>query len=306
MPKAYVFTRYGGPETEAPVDVERPRPGPGEVPAAGVDPVGRKRRTGCRRPGESGGRAFPAVLGDEVAGAVAGTGEDVAVCAPGDQALGTAVAGGHAEGSLTAAGAIAHRPAGLSVTDAATLPVAAAPVRDGVHRLGPPARSRLPVTGAGGAGGVAVVRIARSLGVRVVGVTSEGEKDSPESPGAGHVPLGPGWTHAAREAVPDGSDGVHDLVGGEVLREAAALVRDRSRLITAGAPAAEAERPGGARVARARDAAVPRAVADLVVRGALDAHVTHPFPPERAAEAAREAGRGHARGTVVLEIGAGI
>ncbi|WP_406010600.1 hypothetical protein [Streptomyces sp. NBC_00637] len=34
MPKAYVFTRYGGPETEAPVDPDHPRPGPGEVRAA--------------------------------------------------------------------------------------------------------------------------------------------------------------------------------------------------------------------------------------------------------------------------------
>ena len=43
MPKAYVFTRYGGPETEALVDVDRPRPGPGQVliavRAAGVNPV---------------------------------------------------------------------------------------------------------------------------------------------------------------------------------------------------------------------------------------------------------------------------
>jgi NADPH:quinone reductase-like Zn-dependent oxidoreductase len=31
MPKAYVFTRYGGPETEALVEDERPVPGPGKV-----------------------------------------------------------------------------------------------------------------------------------------------------------------------------------------------------------------------------------------------------------------------------------
>lgn len=30
MPQAYVFTRYGGPETEALVEVERPVPGPGQ------------------------------------------------------------------------------------------------------------------------------------------------------------------------------------------------------------------------------------------------------------------------------------
>jgi NADPH:quinone reductase-like Zn-dependent oxidoreductase len=43
MPKAYVFTRYGGPETEALVEQDRPSPGSGQVlvavRAAGVNPV---------------------------------------------------------------------------------------------------------------------------------------------------------------------------------------------------------------------------------------------------------------------------
>ncbi|WP_372481814.1 MULTISPECIES: zinc-binding dehydrogenase [Streptomyces] len=74
--------------------------------------------------------------------------------------------------------------------------------------------------------------------------------------------------------------------------------------ITAGAPAEEVERLGGARVARARDTAVQRAVADLVVRGELNPQVTLTFPRERAGEALREVESGHARGKVVLEIGA--
>ncbi|CAM5268080.1 hypothetical protein SAURM35S_05604 [Streptomyces aurantiogriseus] len=79
MPKADVFTRYGGPETEALIDVDRPRPGPGQVlvavRAAGVNPVDWKLRTGYRRPGETGERVFPSVLGNEVAGVVEETGE---------------------------------------------------------------------------------------------------------------------------------------------------------------------------------------------------------------------------------------
>ncbi|MDQ0579183.1 NADP-dependent oxidoreductase [Streptomyces rishiriensis] len=308
MPKAYVFTRYGGPETEALVDLERPRPGPGEVlvavRAAGVNPVDWKQRTGYRRPGESGERAFPAVLGNEVAGVVEETGEAVTGFAPGDEVFGTAVAGGYAEYALLAAGITAHKPAELSFTDAATLPVAAATAYDGVHQLALPAGATLLVTGAGGGVGVAVAQIARARGVRVVGIASEGKKDLLESLGAVHVPSGPDWAEGVRPAAPDGVDGVFDLVGGEVLRDAADLVRDRSRLITAGAPADEVERLGGARVARARDAAVLRAVADLVVRGDLNPHVTLTFPLERAGEALREVESGHARGKVVLEIGA--
>ncbi|MCX5374636.1 NADP-dependent oxidoreductase [Streptomyces sp. NBC_00103] len=308
MPKAYVFTRYGGPETEALVDLDRPRPGPGEVlvavRAAGVNPVDWKQRTGYRRPGESGERVFPAVLGNEVAGVVEESGEGVTGFAPGDGVFGTAVAGGYAEYALLAAGITAHKPAGLSFTDAATLPVAAATAYDGVHQLDLPAGATLLVTGAGGGVGVAVAQIARARGLRVVGVASEGKKDLLESLGAVHVPSGPDWAAAVRLTAPDGVDGVYDLVGGEVLKEAAGVVRERTRLITAGAPAEEVERLGGARVARARDAAVLRAVADLVVRGELNPQVTLTFPLERAGEALREVESGHARGKVVLEIGA--
>ncbi|KQX64029.1 NADP-dependent oxidoreductase [Streptomyces sp. Root1310] len=308
MPKAYVFTRYGGPETEALVDLDRPRPGPGEVlvavRAAGVNPVDWKQRTGYRRPGESGERVFPSVLGNEVAGVVEESGEGVTGFAPGDEVFGTAVAGGYAEYALLAAGITAHKPAGLSFTDAATLPVAAATAYDGVRQLDLPAGATLLVTGAGGGVGVAVAQIARARGLRVVGVASEGKKDLLDSLGAEHVPSGPDWAAAVRVIAPDGVDGVYDLVGGEVLHEAAALVRDRARLITAGAPAEEVERLGGARVARARDTAVLRAVADLVLRGELNPQVTLTFPLERAGEALREVESGHARGKVVLEIGA--
>ncbi|MFJ6986863.1 MULTISPECIES: zinc-binding alcohol dehydrogenase family protein [unclassified Streptomyces] len=308
MPKAYVFTRYGGPETEALVELDRPSPGPGEVlvavRAAGVNPVDWKQRTGYRRPGESGERDFPAVLGNEVAGTVVETGEGVTGFAPGDEVFGTAVAGGYAEYALLAAHITAPRPPALSVTDAATLPVAAATAYDGVHQLALPAGATLLVTGAGGGVGVAVVQIARALGVRVVGVAGEAKKDLVESLGAVHVTSGTGWTDRARAAAPDGVAGVYDLVGGDVLREAADLVADRTKLITAGAPADAAEALGGARVLRARDAAVLRAVAALVVGGALDPHVTRSYPLEQAGQALREVEDGHARGKIVIEIGA--
>ena len=78
MPKAYVFTRFGGPETEAFVDVDRPGPGPGQVlvavRAAGVNPVDWKQRTGYRRAGEA-ATWLPAVFGNEVAGVVEEVGD---------------------------------------------------------------------------------------------------------------------------------------------------------------------------------------------------------------------------------------
>lgn len=306
MPKAYVFTRYGGPETEALVDVDRPSPGPGQllvaVRAAGVNPVDWKLRTGFRRPGESGDRVFPAVFGNEVSGIVEATGAGVSGFAAGDEVFGNTVAGGYAEYALLPVEVAAHKPAGLSFADAATLPVAAATAYDGVRQLGLPAGATLLVTGAGGGVGAAAVQIARAFGVRVVGVASEGKKEFVQSLGAVHVPSGPGLADRVRAAAPGGVDGVYDLVGGEVLAEAAGLLTDRSKLITAGAPEQTVADLGGARVARARTAAVLDAVAELVVKGDLEPHVTGTFPLERAGEALRAVEEGHARGKIVIEV----
>ena len=100
MPKAYVFTRYGGPETEALAEVDRPSPGPGEVlvavRVAGVNPVDWKLRTGYRRPGETDTRTFPAVFGNEVSGVVEEIGAGVDGIAVGDEVFGNTVAGGYA------------------------------------------------------------------------------------------------------------------------------------------------------------------------------------------------------------------
>ena len=302
MPKAYVFTRYGGPEAEALVDVDRPSPGPGQVlvavRAAGVNPVDWKQRTGYRRPGESGERDFPAYFGNEVSGVVEEIGEGVEGFAVGDAVFGGPVVGGYSEYALLSVGMIAHKPAALSFTDAATLPVAAATAYDGIRQLDLPAGATVLVTGAGGGVGVAAVQIARALGLRVVGLASEAKKDFVESLGAEHVASGPGWTGR----VPGGVDGVYDLVGGDVLEEAATLLTDRTGLVTAGAPPEVVEKLGGSRVARVRTSDRLAAVADLVVRGDLDPHVTQTFPLERAGEALRTVEEGHARGKIVIEV----
>lgn len=306
MPKAYVFTRYGGPETEAFADVDRPTPGPGlllvAVRAAGVNPVDWKQRTGYRRPGESGEREFPAVLGNEVSGVVAEIGEGVEGFAVGDEVFGTASAGGYAEYTLVPAAIAAHKPAELSHTVAATLTVAAATAYDGVRQLALPSGATLLVTGAGGGVGAVAAQIARAFGLRVIGVAGTAKKAFVESFGAVHVSSGPQWAGRARSAAPDGIDAVYDLVGGEVLTEAAELLTDRTRLITAAAPEETVRELGGARVTRARSAAVLEEVARLVLNGDLDPHVTRTFPLDEAGEALRTVEEGHVRGKIVIEV----
>lgn len=307
MPKAYAYTRNGGPETETFIERDRPRPGPGQllvaVRAAGVNPVDWKLRGGLRRPG-SPEPELPAVFGSEVAGVVAELGPGVTGFAVGDAVFGNPVGGGYAEYALLPLPVTARKPAGLTFTDAATLPVAGATAYDGVRQLDLPAGATLLVTGAGGGVGVAAAQIARAFGVRVVGTAGEGKKEFVESLGAVHVPsAADGLAERIRAAAPDGVDAVFDLVGGEVLETVAALVADRTKLITAADPPG-AVRLGGSPVRRARTSAVLDEVARLVTSGALRPFVTATFPLERAPEALRAVEDGHVRGKVVIEVAA--
>lgn len=304
MPKAYVFTRNGGPETEALAELETPVPGPGEllvaVRAAGVNPVDWKLRTGYRRPGSE-APAFPAVFGSEAAGTVVATGPGVEGFAPGQAVFGNPVAGGYAEYTLMPVTVTAHKPEALPFAEAAVLPVAAATAYDGMQQLGLAPGSTLLVNGAGGGVGVAAVQLARHAGVRVIGTAGPGKKDLVEELGARHVPSGAGVADRVRALAPDGVDAVLDLVGGDALAEVAGLVPDRTKLISAGGKQLVVEL-GGAAVVRARNAAVLDAVGRLAADGVLRPCITRTFPLERAGEALRAVEDGHTRGKIVIEV----
>ncbi|MFI5756347.1 NADP-dependent oxidoreductase [Streptomyces sp. NPDC051569] len=306
MPKAYVYTRHGGPDTESFVEQPAPEPGPGQlliaVRAAGVNPVDWKLRDGYLRPGAA-PTELPAVFGNEAAGTVEKTGPGVEGFAVGDAVFGSTLTGGYAEYTLLPAAVTAHKPDAVSFTDAAALPVAAATAYDAVRQAALPAGATLLIIGAGGGVGVAAAQIARATGLRVIGTASTGKREFVESLGVTHVPPGPGLAERVRAAAPDGVDAVLDLVGGADLEAAATLLADRTKLISAG-DRGRVVKLGGAAVVRLRTAAVLDDVARLVVSGALNPYVTRTFPLERAAEALRAVEEGHALGKTVIEVGA--
>jgi NADPH:quinone reductase-like Zn-dependent oxidoreductase len=303
--QAFVYTANGGPEVEQFLDLPTPVPGPGQllvaVHAAGVNPADWKRRTGFRRPGMP-EPVFPTVFGAEAAGVVEAVGVgDTGGIAPGDAVFGSPVTGGYAEYTLIPAETAAPKPAALSFTDAATLPVAAATAWDGIRQLALPPGATLLVTGAGGGVGVAAVQIAVHEGLTVIGTASAGKQDLVEALGARHVAYGPGVQDRVRALAPDGVDAIFDLVGGDALREIAGVLADRSKLISGG-DAQTATELGGAPVARARNREVLEAVAQLAVDGVLTPQVTATFPLDQAADALREVETGHARGKVVIAV----
>ncbi len=304
MPRAYVYTRHGGPEVEAFVDLPRPVPGAGEllvaVRTAGVNPVDWKRREGFRPLGAV-APELPVVFGGEAAGVVEQVGEGVEGFAVGDAVFGNTVAGGYAEYALLPASVSARKPGEVSWADAATLPIAAATAYDGVLQLALPTGSTLLVTGAGGGVGAAAVQIAVHLGLRVVGTASAGKREFVESLGAVHVASGPGVVERLRAAAPQGVDGVYDLVGGGALEEAAEVLVDRSKLISGGDRETVAKL-GGAPVARERTGRVLEELARLTAAGVLRPVVTAVFPLDEAGAALRAVEDGHATGKTVIEV----
>lgn len=303
MPKAFGFKGYGGPEVQGFVEVPKPVPGPGEVlvavRAAGVNPADWKFRTGFMR--EVFPLELPAVFGHEVAGVVEAVGPDVESFGVGDEVFGSVMGGGYAEHAVLSVHTLARKPADVSFTDAAALPVAATTAFDGLTQLGLAAGQTVLIVGVGGGVGVAAAQIARNWGIHVVGTASAAKREFVETLGVTHVAYGDGVADRIRAAAPDGVDGLFDLVGGDPLRAVAGLVADPKRLVTAVDPGAAGEF-GGRMIERTRDAQVLEAVAGLAASGALNPFVTAVFPLDQAADALGAVESGHTQGKIVIQV----
>lgn len=305
MPKVFRFSAYGGPDTQELVDLPVPQPGPSEllvrVRSAGINPVDVKLRQGAMqgiRPLE-----LPAQFGQEVSGVVEEVGQDVDGFAVGDEVFGTPAPGhgGFSEYTVTSALATAKKPTAVSFDDAATLAVAAATAYDGIAQLGLSAGQTLLVNGIGGGVGVAAAQIARDGGLSVIGTGSESKRALAEQLGAILVPYGDGVEQRVRELLPDGVDGILDLVGGDALRSVAVLAKDPAKLVSAADPTIVVE-VGGAFVERDRSARVLDVVGRMVADGKLDPHVRDVHSLDEAAQAVASVESGHALGKVVIRV----
>lgn len=297
--RAYGFTSYGGPETQAFLDVPTPVPGSGEllvaVRAAGVNPVDWKVRAGQHR-------AFlplelPAVFGREVAGVVERVGAGVSGFAAGDAVFGSTDAGcgGYAEFAVLPADRTAPKPAAVSFTAAAALPVAAGTAYDAVGQLGLTAGETLLILGVGGGVGVAAAQFARAAGASVVGTASAAKRQFVESLGVTAIPYD---DDPAEYPTPDA---VLDLVGAVALREVAAVLRPGRPVLTV-ADHATAEEFGARPLSRRSTRKTLDELACQVADGRLDPHVRSVFSFEQAADALWAVESGHAWGKTVLTV----
>ncbi len=186
--------RYGDSSVLRSATVAVPTPGPGQVlvrvHAAGVDrgtehlvsgtPYLIRAMFGLRRPRQP-------IPGMDMAGTVVAAGSGVTRFAPGDEVLGVA-SGTFAEYALADASKVTLRPDGLSVIEAAALPISGSTAHQAVvthGRVG--AGDSVLVLGASGGVGSYAVQIAKARGATVTGVASGPKLDMVRALGADHV-----------------------------------------------------------------------------------------------------------------------
>ena len=196
--KAFIYERYGPPETLRMAEVDQPAPAPDQVLvkvlAASVNaadwhmlrgrPLFSRATLGLRRPKHQ-------VLGVDVAGRVEAVGRNVTGFQPGDEVYANLLehgSGGFAEYVSVPVEVMALKPASLSFEEAAAVPMAAVTALQGLGHHGElrPGQQVL-VNGATGGVGSFAVQLAKAAGAEVTAVTSTGNQELVRSLGADRV-----------------------------------------------------------------------------------------------------------------------
>jgi NADPH:quinone reductase-like Zn-dependent oxidoreductase len=302
--QAIMVNRLGGPEVLQAGEAELPIPGPGEilvrVLAAGVGPWDVRLRSGAW-PGQ-----LPYIPGAEFAGLVVGdTGSDAGL-EDGAPVYGyPGLAGCYAPFVTCQAERLAPIPAGLSVTEAAAVPVDALTANQGLTDiLAVSAGDEVLITGAAGGLGHFAVQVAHVLGAVIVATGHPRDHEFLHKLGAAGVVdhTAPGWPDRVREITRGGADRVLACTGAS-LAGAASAARDGATVATPvrrELPDADRVRwrpyrgqPSGSRLIR---------MAPWFDDGALSVHMAARYYWQEAESAHRLLERGHTKGEVILVV----
>jgi NADPH:quinone reductase-like Zn-dependent oxidoreductase len=301
--------QFGGPEVLQLERVPRPSPGPGEllvrVHAASVNPVDADiRQTGI--PGLA-DASLPYVPGFDLSGVVTEVGAGITRFAPGDEIyamLDLRRGGAYAEFALVKESEAAAKPARLSHSEAASLPLVALTAWQALFDIADlqPGQTALIHGGAGGVGSVAI-QLAKWRGARVITTASEHNHDFVRALGAD---VAIDYRTERFEDIATDVDVVLDIIGGETQVRSLATLRDGGILVGLLGLTQAAQSP--ARDVRAAAMLVrPHAgqlahIAALVDASALQPVVSHRFALSDGADAHRQSETRRTRGKIVLEI----
>jgi NADPH2:quinone reductase len=244
--KAAVYDRTGGPEVFRYDEVPDPELQPGgvivEVQAVGVQGGDLLHRERGEIP------SVPHIVGYQAAGVVREVGDGVDGLAVGQPIVATMPAGSHAELVSLPVGAVWPLPEGLSVREAAAVPIEFATAHDCLFEFGHLREGETVLVQAGAGGlGVAAIQLANAAGATVVATASSDERlarlrdfglDHPVNYATADVV---GAVMNVTEG--RGVDLVVDPVGGRVLETSIACLAYRGRVSWVGRAGRDANVP---------------------------------------------------------------
>jgi len=332
--RAFVLTRYGGPDGMEFRHVPTPSAGPGEVLiqvyAAGLNPIDFKARQGTMRLIYR--YRFPIIAGSELSGVVVAMGSGVTRLAEGDRVFARVDKqrlGAFAEFVVVREELVARMPTSVDFSTAAGVPLAGLTALQALRdELRVTSGQNIFVSGGSGGVGTFALQLGRWLGAHLATTASARGKEMARKLGADIVV---DYTCERFEDVLHDYDGALDLIGGDTLLKTFQVVRRGVKVVSiAGVPeprtASKDLQSGPARAAlfwaaswRVRREARKHGVAyrymfmhpsgadlselaALIDQQKLEVVTDRVFPFAQIADAFAYLEQGHAKGKVVVQM----
>jgi NADPH:quinone reductase-like Zn-dependent oxidoreductase len=322
--KAIVYRCYGSTEVLKLEEIPKPITADDrvlvKVHAASVNPLDWHYMHGkpyIMRPAAGVGKPDSILMGADFAGTVESVGKDVTQYKPGDEVFGDRDGAFGEYVSVREKGAMALKPANMSMEQAAAVPIAGLTALQALRDKGKvQAGQRVLINGASGGVGTFAVQIAKTYGAEVTGVCSTRNVAMVKSIGADHV------IDYTQEDFTQGSvryDLIIDNVGSHALSEYRRVLTPNGALVIVGGPS---DNPWLGPVtslvkayfvspfvsqkmifilaqANAEDLNVLR---DLMQTGKLTPVIDRRYPLSETAQAIGYLEQGHAKGKVIITV----
>lgn len=297
------FDEFGGPEVLSVIDVEPPRPGPGQVRVqvrvAGLNPVDLKILRGGPAAQAHGAR-LPSGTGNDFAGIVDEVGEGVTSHRPGDEVFGGARHRAQADFIVIDAELALRKPDSLLIEQAGALDIAGRAAWATVRSAQLTADDTVLISAAAGGVGVLASQLARASGATVIGTASLRNHDFLRSLGVIPVEYGEGLVDRVRDASRRTVTAVLDYHGADTIDAGLALGVPGPRINTIVARGHAAERGIAGVGGQAATLGNLLELAELIAGGAVVLPMDSIYPIERVAEAYTRLAQGHTRGKSIL------
>jgi NADPH:quinone reductase-like Zn-dependent oxidoreductase len=307
MMKAAIIHEYGGPEVLKQEEVPRPEPRDNEVLvrviAAGVNPVDSLIRQGTYA--RAFGTTLPLIPGYDVAGIIEKAGAKISKLKVGDAVYGYLLWGGAcAQYTVANEGEVTLKPASLSFTEAASVPLVALTASQALIDVAKLSSGQTVLIhgGSGGVGSMAI-QIAKARGAHVIATASTANQDLLKQLGAD---VAIDYTRTKFEEVAKDVDVVLDSVGKYTLARSYSVVKKGGFIasLVAEPDKSELDKYGirGAPIAVKPNATELAAITKLIEAKKIKPVVTEVLPLAEIAKAQQQAATHHTRGKIVLKV----